>query len=290
MQLRKTVTVLFFDIADSTSLGETFDAEVLGRVLRRYFDEVRGVVERHGGRVEKFIGDAVVAVFGVPTAREDDALRALRAAAEIRERLELLNDDFEQNLGIRLGVRTGVSTGEVLVSGDGGEGLTVSSDTTNIAARLEQAAGAGEILIGGRTRVLGGKAIEVEELEPLVLRGKAEPVAAFRLLRVLPHVSPYGRRDDVPLVGRRHDLAVLQDALRRATENAECVLATVVGAAGVGKSRLAREFLARARRLGPRADRALRSVRGGHHVPAARRGAPTRPWRGCTHSRPGAGG
>ena len=187
MQLRKTVTVLFFDIADSTSLGETFDAEVLGRVLRRYFDEVRGVVERHGGRVEKFIGDAVVAVFGVPTAREDDALRALRAAAEIRERLELLNDDFEQNLGIRLGVRTGVSTGEVLVSGDGGEGLTVSSDTTNIAARLEQAAGAGEILIGGRTRVLGGKAIEVEELEPLVLRGRQSrslPFACFACSRM----------------------------------------------------------------------------------------------------------
>ena len=244
MQLRKTVTVLFSDIADSTSLGETLDAEVLGRVLRRYFDDVRGVVERHGGRVEKFIGDAVVAVFGVPTAREDDALRALRAAAEIRERLELLNDDFERNLGIRLGVRTGVSTGEVLVSGEGGEGLTVSSDTTNVAARLEQTAGAGEILIGARTRILGGDAIEVEELEPLVLKGKAEPVAAFRLLRVLPNVSPYERRDDVPLVGRRQELAVLQDALDRATGNAECVLATVVGVAGVGKSRLAREFLA----------------------------------------------
>ncbi len=135
VQLRKTVTVLFSDIADSTSLGETLDAEVLERVLRRYFDEVGGVVERHGGRVEKFIGDAVVAVFGVPTAREDDALRALRAAAEIRERLELLNDDFERSLGIRLGVRTGVSTGEVLVSGDDGERASPSRATRRTSPR-----------------------------------------------------------------------------------------------------------------------------------------------------------
>ncbi len=130
------------------------------------------------------------------------------------------------------------------MSGEGAEGLTVSSDTTNIAARLEQSAAAGEILIGARTRVLGGDAIEVEELEPLVLKGKADPVPAFRLVRVLPNVSPFERREDVPLVGRRHDLGILQGALRRATVNAECVLATVVGAAGVGKSRLAREFLA----------------------------------------------
>jgi len=244
VQLRKTVTVLFSDIADSTSLGETLDAEVFGRVLQRYFDEVRSVLERHGGRVEKFIGDAVLAVFGVPVAREDDALRALRAAAEIRERLELLNDDFERGLGIRLGVRTGISTGEVLVSEGSGEGLTASGDTMNVAARLEQTASAGEILIGARTRLLGGDAIVVEELAPLELKGKAAPVVAFRLLRVLPHVSPYGRRDDAPLVGRQQELAGLHDALSRAMGNAECVLATVVGGAGVGKSRLVREFLA----------------------------------------------
>ena len=181
MQLRKTVTVLFSDIADSTSLGETLDAEVLGRVLQRYFDEVRGVLERHGGRVEKFLGDAVLAIFGVPLAREDDALRALRAGVEIRERIEHLNDEFERDLGIRLGVRTGVATGEVLVSEDRGEGFTASGDTMNVAARLEQAAAAGEILIAATTRALGGDAIVVEELEPLVLKGKAKPVDAFRL-------------------------------------------------------------------------------------------------------------
>ncbi len=243
MQLRKTVTVLFSDIADSTSLGETLDAEVLGRVLQRYFDEVRGVLERHGGRVEKFLGDAVLAIFGVPVAREDDALRALRASVEIRERLELLNSDFERDLGIRLGVRTGIATGEVLVSADTGEGLTASGDTMNVAARLEQAAAPGEILIAATTRALGGDAITVEELEPLVLKGKAEPVAAFRLEGVLPGMSPYARRDDAPLVGREQELAALRDALHRATESRECLLATVVGPAGVGKSRLVGAFL-----------------------------------------------
>jgi class 3 adenylate cyclase/tetratricopeptide (TPR) repeat protein len=243
VELRKTVTVLFSDIADSTSLGETLDAEALRRVLGRYFEEVRVVVERHGGRVEKFIGDAVVALFGVPTTREDDALRALRAAAEIGERLQVLNAEFERGLEIRLGVRTGVATGEVVVGGERDDGFTAAGDTMNVAARLEQSARAGEILIGPRTRALGGDAIVVEEVGPLELRGKSEPVEAFRLVRVLPHASPYGRRDDAPLVGRQAELAALHQAFQRAVEHEECVLATVVGPAGVGKSRLVREFL-----------------------------------------------
>jgi class 3 adenylate cyclase len=132
--LRKTVTVLFSDIADSTSFGEMLDPEAWQAVLARYFEEVRGVVERHGGQVEKFIGDAVVAVFGVPTAREDDALRALRAAVEIRDRLAALNNDFERDLGVTLRARTGVNTGEVVVS-DGSNGPSLSGDTMNVAAR-----------------------------------------------------------------------------------------------------------------------------------------------------------
>ena len=242
MELRKTVTVLFSDIADSTTLGETLDAEALRRVLSRYFEEVRVVVERHGGRVEKFIGDAVVALFGVPTTREDDALRALRAAADIRERLEMLNDEFERGLAIRLGVRTGLATGEVFVGGEG-DLFTAAGDTMNVAARLEQASAEGEILLGARTRALGGDAIVVEEVGPLELKGKTEPVEAFRLVRVLPHASPYGRRDDAPLVGRRSELAALHGAFERAVQRDECVLVTVVGAAGVGKSRLVRHFL-----------------------------------------------
>jgi class 3 adenylate cyclase/tetratricopeptide (TPR) repeat protein len=243
VELRKTVTVLFSDIADSTSLGESLDSEALRRVLGRYFEDVSVVVERHGGRVEKFIGDAVVALFGVPTTREDDALRALRAAAEIGERLEVLNDDFERGLGIRLGVRTGIATGEVFVGAASGDGFTAAGDTMNVAARLEQSAAAGEVLIAAPTRALGGDAIVVEEVGRLELKGKADPVEAFRLVRVLPHASPYGRRDDAPLVGRRAELAALHEAFRHAQQQQECVFTTVVGSAGVGKSRLVREFL-----------------------------------------------
>jgi class 3 adenylate cyclase/tetratricopeptide (TPR) repeat protein len=241
--VRKTVTVLFCDIVDSTVLGETLDPESLRRVVGTYFEECRAILERHGGRLEKFIGDAVVAIFGVPTTREDDALRALRAADEIRDRLEHLNADFERELRIRLRVRTGVHTGEVVVDVDGRDGFTTSGDTMNVAARLEQAAGAGEILIGAPTRLLGGDAIVVEDVEPLPLKGKTEPVDAFRLVRVLPRVSPFARRDDAPFVGRQRELDVLQGAFDQAVRERRCVLSTVVGAAGVGKSRLTREFV-----------------------------------------------
>ena len=244
MELRKTVTVLFSDLADSTGLGETLDAEALRGVLGRYFDEVRVVVERHGGRVEKFIGDAVVALFGIPMTREDDALRALRAAAEIGDRLEVLNDELERGLGIRLAVRTGIATGEVFVGADRGDGFTAAGDTMNVAARLEQSAAAGEILIGARTRALGGDAIVVEEAGPLELKGKSEPVEAFRLVRVLPPGAETARREDMPLVGRRDELVALVSAHRRSVELSQCALVTVVGSAGVGKSRLVREFLA----------------------------------------------
>jgi class 3 adenylate cyclase/tetratricopeptide (TPR) repeat protein len=242
---RKIVTVFFSDIVESTSLGEALDPEALRRVLGRYFDEVRQVLERHGGTLEKFIGDAVVALFGFPAAHEDDALRALRAAAEIRERLEVLNEDLERDFGVRIAVRTGVHTGEVVVADEGaGTGFTASGDTMNVTARLEQSARADEILIGRQTRELGGDAIVVEQTEPLLVKGKTAPLEAFRLVRVLPHAAPDGRRDDLPLVGRRRELAALRDALRRAETGRECVLATIVGGAGVGKSRLAREFLA----------------------------------------------
>lgn len=243
MTVRKTVTVLFSDIVDSTALGETLDPESLRRVVGRYFDESRTILERHGGRLEKFIGDAVVAIFGVPTTREDDALRALRAAEEIHDRLEQLNGDFEVELGVHLRVRTGIHTGEVVVDEAAADGFTTSGDTMNIAARLEQSAGAGEIFIGAPTRLLGGDAILVEDVEPLALKGKSDPVVAFRLVRVLPRVSPFARRDDAPFVGRERELTALRDALDQAVRERRCVLATVVGAAGVGKSRLTREFL-----------------------------------------------
>jgi class 3 adenylate cyclase/tetratricopeptide (TPR) repeat protein len=238
---RKTVTALFSDVVGSTNLAEMHDPETLRNVLDRYFNEASVTIERHGGTVEKFIGDAVVALFGVPVAREDDALRALRAADELRAALARLNESFER-VGIHIDVRMGVNTGEVIVDETRTDGFRATGDTMNVAARLEQNAAAAEILIGRLTRELGGEAIEVEEVESIAAKGKSAPLEAFRLLRVVPDAA--SRRDgDAPLVGRKRELAVLRDALRDAGEG-RCVVCTLVGPPGVGKSRLARELVA----------------------------------------------
>ena len=234
---RKTLTILFCDVAGSTALGEQLDPEALRRVMRRYFDEMSAVVERHGGTVEKFIGDAVLAVFGVPTVREDDALRAVRAAAEIRERLPALADE----LGVALNFRTGINTGEVVV----GAGQTLATgDAMNVAARLEQAAPAGEIYIGADTRRLVRDAVEVETVEPLDLKGKAEPVPAFRLVSVDFAADALARRLDAPLVGRDRELELLRGAYDRAVREGSSQLFTLLGSAGAGKSRLTAELIA----------------------------------------------
>jgi len=225
---RKTVTVVFCDVVGSTALGETRDPEVVRAVLARYFERMRGILEAHGGTVEKFIGDAVVAVFGVPVAHEDDALRALRAASEMRDALPELG----------LEARVGVNTGEIVTSG---HGTLVTGDAVNVAARLQQAAGSGEVLVGAQTRALARGAVDVEELEPLVLKGKAEPVAAFRLLAV--GEAPE-RAHGVRFVGRGRELALLREAWMRAVEGDRCELMTVTGEPGVGKSRLVAEFVA----------------------------------------------
>ena len=148
--MRKIVTVLFSDVVGSTALGEGLDPESLRRVMSRYFDAMSAVVERHGGTVEKFIGDAIMAVFGVPQVNEDDALRAVRAAADMKEELARLNDELERDYGVVIATRTGINTGEV-VAGDptGGQRL-VTGDAVNVAARLEQAAAVGEVLLGTR--------------------------------------------------------------------------------------------------------------------------------------------
>jgi len=149
--VRKTVTVLFCDVTSSTSLGEQLDPESMRRVMLRYFDEMRAVLVRHGGTVEKFIGDAVMAVFGIPTLHEDDALRAVRAAEEMRGALTRLNEELESAWGVRLEMRIGINTGEV-VSGEPGGGRTLATgDPMNVAARLQQVAQPGEILIGKQT-------------------------------------------------------------------------------------------------------------------------------------------
>jgi class 3 adenylate cyclase/tetratricopeptide (TPR) repeat protein len=244
-EVRKTVTVVFSDVSGSTSLGERLDPEALRRVMSRYFDEMEGVLERHGGTVEKFIGDAVMAVFGIPQLHEDDALRAVRAAVEMRERLAALNEELERDRGVRLSIRTGVNTGEV-VAGDASAGQKlVTGDAVNVAARLEQAAQPGEILIGADTRGLVWEAVRVEALAPLRLKGKTEPVPAWRLVEILPDVAAFGRRLDAPFVGRANELAVLEQGLERAVDERTCQLRTIVGPPGIGKSRLARELIGR---------------------------------------------
>jgi class 3 adenylate cyclase/predicted ATPase len=220
------VTVVFCDVVGSTALGDSRDPEALELLLARYFERMRSIVERHGGTVEKFIGDAVVAVFGVPVVHEDDALRALRAAVEMRDALP--------ELGVA--ARLGVNTGEIVTSG---HGTLVTGDAINVAARLQQTAAAGEVLIGERTVALAGSAVTVEDLEPLELKGKAEPEPAFRLLSVgeAPERSHESR-----FVGRADELAFLEAAWDHAVEGERCELVTVVGEPGVGKSRLIAEF------------------------------------------------
>jgi class 3 adenylate cyclase/tetratricopeptide (TPR) repeat protein len=224
---RKTVTVLFCDLTGSTALGETLDPERLRALLASYFERMKAIVERHGGTVEKFIGDAVMAVFGVPVLHEDDALRAVRSAVGMRDALP--------ELGLQ--GRIGVTTGEVVT---GTEERLATGDAVNVAARLEQAAQPGEVLIGQPTLALVRDAAEVESVDPLELKGKAEPVPAFRLLRV--RKAPE-RRHGARFVGRDHELAILREAWARVEKERRCELVTVIGDAGVGKSRLASELL-----------------------------------------------
>ena len=249
-EARKVVTVLFADITGSTGLGETLDPEPLRRVLSRYFAEMKLVVERHEGLVTKFIGDAVMAVFGIPVTHEDDALRAVRAAADMRVRLAELNDEFASSWGVTVAVRTGVNTGEVLTAEPSAAQSLVVGDAVNIAARLEQVAQPGEILIGEDTYRLVHEAVRAEQVGPLELRGKAAAVAAWRLLEVVPKAPGWGRRLDSPLIGRTRELTVLEDAFHRVLDAGECELVTVMGPAGVGKSRLTAELISR---LGSRA-------------------------------------
>jgi class 3 adenylate cyclase/tetratricopeptide (TPR) repeat protein len=242
-ELRKTVTVVFSDVIGSTSLGEERDPESMRRVMSRYFDEARAVHERHGGTVEKFIGDAVMAVFGIPTLHEDDALRAVRAAAEVRTRLDALNEELERDWGVRLQVRTGVNTGEVVAGDPSGGQAFATGDAVNVAKRFEEAARAGEILLGETTYQLVRDAVTVEGIEALELKGKALAVAAYRLLEVAPTGRGHSRRLDAPMVGREHERTLLGQAYARVVRERSCHLFTVLGPAGVGKSRLAAELV-----------------------------------------------
>jgi class 3 adenylate cyclase/tetratricopeptide (TPR) repeat protein len=241
--VRRVVTIVFADVTGSTSLGERLDPEALRRVMGRYFDEMSAVIERHGGTVEKFIGDAVMAVFGIPRLHEDDAVRAARAAGGMREALEALNLELEREHGVGIAARIGVNTGEV-VAGDPSAGQRlVTGDAVNVAARLEQAASPGEIFLGEATYRLVKDAVAVEPVAALDLKGKEQPVPAYRLVAVLADVAGHERHLDSPMVGRGKELEMLERALERAVTERTSHLFTLLGAAGVGKSRLVAEFL-----------------------------------------------
>ena len=235
------MTVVFCDVTGSTAMGERLDPESLRRVMSRYFAEMRAALERHGGTVEKFIGDAVMAVFGVPAIHEDDALRAVRAAAEMREALRVLNKELERDHGVSLVVRIGVNTGEV-VAGDRSDSL-VTGDAVNVAARLEQAAEPGTVLIGEETFRLVRDAVAVEPIPPFEVKGKSEPLVAFRVVEVTAGVAGLARRLDSPMVGREREFARLRQTFEAAIADRSCQLFTILGTPGVGKSRLVGEFL-----------------------------------------------
>jgi class 3 adenylate cyclase/tetratricopeptide (TPR) repeat protein len=242
-ETRKTVTVLFSDVVGSTVLGHALDPESLRRVMARCFEEIQVVVDRHGGTVMKFAGDAVLAVFGVPRVHEDDALRAVRAAAEMRTSLPRLNEELRRSWGVTLAMRTGVNTGEVLVEDRSrGEELIIG-DAVNIAARLEQAAQPDQILMGDATHRLVRDAVSAVEIGPLRLKGKPEPVPAWELVDVVLEPSGYVRRLGSQLVGRDTELGRMHEHFERMTHTRSCEVVTLLGPAGVGKSRLAQELV-----------------------------------------------
>ena len=242
--LRRSISIIFADLVGSTVLGESLDAEALRHVTGRYFETMRRAAERHGGTVEKFIGDAVVAMFGVPRVREDDALRAVRAAADMRASLTALNGELGRELAVALEVRIGVNTGEVVVGERRAGGSPATGDAVNVAARLEQAAAPGEVLIGDSTLRLVRAEVVVEPVEPLHLKGKARPVAAWRLVEVAGSARAARSRPANLFVGRDAQLRLLDDAFRRVAGERACQLVTVLGTAGMGKTRLADEFVA----------------------------------------------
>jgi len=237
---RRLVTVLFADITGSTPLAERLDPEDLRRILTSFFSALAHEIQRYGGTVDKYIGDAVMAVFGAPVAHEDDAERAISAAIAMHAAIIQLSEDLQRRYGHRLELRVGINTGEVvagLLSGDV-QAYTVVGDAVNTAQRYESAAEPGSILISQATRELARRAFDVEAMPPITMKGKAEPQVAFRVLGPrYESVDPSA----VPLVGRGAELAQLRQALDEASLGRGRMV-HIMGDAGIGKSRLVREL------------------------------------------------
>lgn len=242
-ELRKTVTIVFSDLKGSTSLGETLDAEALHEVKERYFSAMAAQIARHGGKIEKYIGDAIMAVFGLPRAHEDDALRAVRAALHMQEALGKVNAELQLRFGVSLANRTGVNTGEVVTSDDGTqEQKLATGDAVNLAARLEQAAPENGILIGEATWQLVRDAVELEPVGEIMVKGKAQGQRAWLLLAAKGREG-VARRHDLPLVGREAELAALWRVYDEVEEERRPRLVTLIGEAGVGKTRFVQEAM-----------------------------------------------
>ena len=240
---RKLVTVLFADVTGSTQLGEQLDPEQLRAVMDAYFSAMRTEIEAEGGTVEKFIGDAVMAAFGAPLAHEDDAARALRAGLRMLARLPDVNRDLEPAYGVRLQIRIGVHSGEVLAAVDPEPGeAMVTGDAVNAAARLQTAAEPGELLASERT-VAAARGFVVEDRGSFELKGKQEGVRAFVVLEESGGPTRGLPGFHAPMVGRDTELDLLQSVYERAARERKPHLVTIYGEAGVGKSRLSREFL-----------------------------------------------
>ncbi|MFI6502405.1 AAA family ATPase [Nonomuraea typhae] len=234
--VRRNVVILFIDIVGSTELAERLDPELLLRILERYYDVCRSEISARGGVVEKYIGDAIMAVFGVPIGREDDALRAAGAACAAMTAVHRLSED-----GVRLDAHCGIAFGQVMVVDRAGADVRVIGDAVNTASRLQSAAGAGEILLGDDVaRLIRGRAV-LGEIPPLTLKGKREPVRAWRLI-AMEHGEP--ETDTTPLVGRDAELHRLTRLHEQVVAERRCGMATLLGVPGIGKSRLVREFLA----------------------------------------------
>jgi class 3 adenylate cyclase/tetratricopeptide (TPR) repeat protein len=243
---RKTVTIVFAAFHVRDPAGGPLAPDAQRAVMARAFEASREALARHGGTIEKFIGDAVMAVFGLPMRHEDDALRAVRAALDLQAALRLLAAALKGESAITLEVAMGVNTGEV-ITGEAALGQRlVTGDAVNVAARLEQAAPAGGILVGGLTATLVRGVAHLEQVASLAVKGKSEPVPAHRLLGVLSASGP-ARRSATALVGRETEIRLLADAFDAAVDGRTCRIVTLVGDAGVGKTRLAAEFLDAAR-------------------------------------------
>jgi DNA-binding SARP family transcriptional activator/class 3 adenylate cyclase/tetratricopeptide (TPR) repeat protein len=239
---RRLVSIVFADLVGSTGLGERLDPESMHALLDRYTEVCGAVIERHGGTVEGFIGDAVVGVFGLAELHEDDALRAVRAAVELREAGAALSAELERERGVGIGMKFGVESGEVFLRAGARRSPFAAGDAFNVASRLEGTAPEGEILLGENTYPLVRDFVQAEPLEPLALKGRAAKVQAWRLVGLEPERRER-RAPATPFVNRAGELEALREAFARVRDDRACRAVTVIGPAGIGKSRLVEELL-----------------------------------------------